>query len=201
MENENDPPKIARRRLNKKSTIRLGRTIGEKREKLETNSERTAAHKKIRQRQISRIIFTVLGFAIVALLLFYVGVFFIGEKEDNPTVATTVVTYQPSIEIIDEDATATGGHISSRMKEYIGMLEEDLRALGITPTKAVIPTGSIREVDIFIEGYTGYLKTIIDRGSGVTAEDAERMLRYLASIGVADFQYIDLRIDNKAYWK
>ena len=201
MENENDPPKIARRRLNKKSTIRLGRTIGEKREKLETNSERTAAHKKIRQRQISRIIFTVLGFAIVALLLFYVGVFFIGEKEDNPTVATTVVTYQPSIEIIDEDATATGGHISSRMKEYIGMLEEDLRALGITPTKAVIPTGSIREVDIFIEGYTGYLKTIIDRGSGVTAEDAKRMLRYLASIDIDDFQYIDLRIDNKAYWR
>lgn len=201
MENENNPPKIARRRLNRKSTIRLGRTIGEKREKLETNSERTAAHKKIRQRQISRIFFTILGFAAVALLLFYIGVFFIGEKDENPTVATTVTSYQPTIEIIDEDATSTGGHLSSRMKEYIGMLEEDLRALGITPTKAVIPTGSIREVDIFIEGYTGYLKTIIDRGSGVTAEDAERMLRYLASIDVDDFQYIDLRIDNKAYWK
>ncbi|MBR6505453.1 hypothetical protein IKT18_01245 [Candidatus Saccharibacteria bacterium] len=201
MENENNPPKIARRRLNRKSTIRLGRTIGEKREKLETNSERTAAHKKIRQRQISRIFFTILGFAAVALLLFYIGVFFIGEKDENPTVATTVTSYQPTIEIIDEDATSTGGHLSSRMKEYIGMLEEDLRALGITPTKAVIPTGSIREVDIFIEGYTGYLKTIIDRGSGVTAEDAERMLRYLASINVGDFQYIDLRIDNKAYWK
>ena len=201
MENENNPPKIARRRLNRKSTIRLGRTIGEKREKLETNSERTAAHKKIRQRQISRVFFTVVGFATVALLLFYIGVFFIGEKDENPTVATTVTSYQPTIEIIDEDATSTGGHLSSRMKEYIGMLEEDLRALGITPTKAVIPTGSIREVDIFIEGYTGYLKTIIDRGSGVTAEDAERMLRYLASINVGDFQYIDLRIDNKAYWK
>ena len=201
MENENNPPKIARRRLNRKSTIRLGRTIGEKREKLETNSERTAAHKKIRQRQISRIFFTILGFAAVALLLFYIGVFFIGEKDENPTVATTVTSYQPTIEIIDEDATSTGGRLSSRMKEYIGMLEEDLRALGITPTKAVIPTGSIREVDIFIEGYTGYLKTIIDRGSGVTAEDAERMLRYLASINVGDFQYIDLRIDNKAYWR
>lgn len=198
---ENNPPKIARRSLNRKSTIRLGRTIGEKREKLETASERTEAHKKIRQRQLSRIFFTILGFAIVALLLFYIGVFFIGEKDEELTVATTVVGYQPTIEIVDEDASATGGHLSSRMKEYIGMLEEDLKALEITPIKAVIPTGSIREVDIYIEGYTGYLKTIIDRGSGVTAEDADRMLRYLASIGVTDFQYIDLRIDNKAYWK
>ena len=39
-------PQIARRSMNRKSTIKSGRTIGEKREHLETANERAAARKK-----------------------------------------------------------------------------------------------------------------------------------------------------------
>ena len=200
-ENENNPPKLARRKLNRESTLKSGRTIAEKREKLEKASERAEAHKKIKQRQIGRMVLTTMGFLAIAAGLIYIATFFVNNPDVNPTVATTVASFEPTIEIIDEDATATGHQISARMKEYIGMLESDLRELGYTPRKAVIPTGSIREVDFYLENYDGYLKTIIDRGTGVTAEDADRMLRYLASIDVTDFQYIDLRIDGKAYWK
>ena len=87
------------------------------------------------------------------------------------------------------------------MSEYIGQAEADFRDAGLTPTKAVIPAGSIREVDFYLDGVTGYIKTTIDRGTAVTVEDSERMLRYLASIGVSEFTYIDVRIDGKAYWK
>ena len=198
---ENDPPKLARRKLNRQSTLKSGRTIAEKREKLEKASERAEAHKKIKQRQIGRMALTVLGFAAIAAGLIYIATFFVNNPDANPTVVTTVTTYAPTIEVIDQDATATGHQISARMKEYIGMLEVDLKELGYTPIKAVIPSGSIREVDFYLEGYTGYLKTIIDRGTGVTAEDADRMLRYLAQQEITDFQYIDLRIDGKAYWK
>ena len=198
---ENNPPKPARRKLNRHSTIKSGRTIAEKREPLEKASERAEAHKKIKKRQISRVVLTVLAFVLVALLLFGFGNFFVSSGEEHPTVVTTVASFEPTIEIIDEDAGSIGHQISTRMKEYIGMLESDLRELGYTPTKAVVPTGSIREVDFYLDGYTGYLKTIIDRGTGVTAEDADRMLRYLKNEGITEFQYIDLRLDGKAYWK
>ena len=180
-----------------------GRTIAEKREHLETASERLAAHKKIKQRQASRIIFTVLGFAAIAASLFYLGTLIVGGSatSSTPTVATTVVTYKPSIEVIDEDANATGGYMSSRMSEYIGMFEEDIRAYGYVPVRAVIPTNSIREVDFYLDGYSGFIKTTIDRGTGVTAEDTDRLLRYLAGQGITTFQYIDVRLDGKAYWK
>ena len=105
------------------------------------------------------------------------------------------------IEIVDESANSTGGKITSRMSNYIGLLELDLKSYGLTPTKAVIPGGAIREIHVYLDGYTGYLKATIDRGAGVTAEDADRMLRYLQGQGIADFEYIDLRIDGRAFWK
>ena len=193
-------PKLARRRLNKHSTIKSGRTIGERRERLETANERLEARKKVKKRQNRRIIFTVIGFLAIFAIAIFLIVNFARQREQNEveTTPTTVVkTYKPTIEVVDHNS----GTITTRMSEYIGQLESDLKDLNLKPVRAVIPAGSIREVDFYFDGYTGYVKTTIDRGSGVTAEDAERMLRYLASIGVADFEYIDVRIDGKAYWK
>ena len=204
MKQNSEAPKLARRAANRKSTIKSGRTIGEQRERLETASERTALHKKAKLHRTLRIVFTVIGFIIgIALIIWLCTTFFQGQpaSEDSPTGNTMIVPYEPTIEIVDEDAAATGGRISSRTKEYIGQVEADFRELGIIPLKAVLPTGTIREIDFYIEDYTGFIKTTVDRGSGVTAEDTERMLRYLESIGVSDFQYIDVRLDGKAYWK
>ena len=108
--------------------------------------------------------------------------------------------YKPTIEIIDE-ATVSGSRISERMKDYIGQAEVDFRAVGLVPIKAVVPVNSIREIDFYFDGKPGFVKTIIDRGTAVTAEDAKRMLNYLESQGITDFEYIDVRIDGKAYWK
>lgn len=198
---ENEPPKLARRGMNKKSTLRSGRTIGEQRERLETASERTAKHKKREKKQKARLILTVLGFlGVVALAIFLTIPLFDGREEPTYT-PTVVVPYAPTIEVIDEDLMTTGGEITSRMKEYIGQAESDFRELGYTPVKAVIPSGAIREVDFYLDGYTGFIKLVIDRGTGVSVEDADRMIRYLESIGVTDFAYIDVRIEGKAYWK
>ena len=198
-----EQPKLARRHLNKHSRIKSGRTIGERREHLETASERLEAKKKIKKRQTFRVGFTIFLFIIVIAAAIVGVTFFLktrAENEVETTTTTVVKTYKPTIPIVDENAS-TGSTITTRMSEYIGQLENDLKDLDITPVKAVVPAGAIREVDIYIDGYTGFIKTTIDRGSGVTAEDTERMLRYLKGQGINDFQYIDVRIDGKAYWK
>ena len=180
-------PKLVHRRENRKSTLQAGRTIGERREKLETALERAAARDKIKKKQHRRIFWTVFGFIAAAAVVIFVGtkLFPVSDEEiAPPNEITVVVPYAPTVEVIDEEASSTGGHLTSRMKEYIGQAEADFRELGYTPTKVVIPAGSIREVDFYLDGYTGAVKLLIDRGTGVSVEDADRMIRYLAGIGV-----------------
>lgn len=192
-------------RRHKNTTITTGRVIGERREKLETASERTAARNRVKRQQRRRVIFTILGFIVVAVILVFLIQFFVNNGEEivvSSTSTTVVNEYTPTIEVLDADTgDSTMKHLTSRMKEYIGQAEADFREKGYAPTKAVIPVGSIREVDFYLDGYTGYLKFVTDRGTGVSVEDADRMIRYLAGQGITDFEYIDLRIDGKAYWR
>ena len=195
-------PELVRKRQNRKSTFQMGRTIGAKRERLETANERAAARKKDKKRQAKRIALTVAGFLVMVAVLIFLCFLFVGSGEPTPApiVIEEPVSTEPTIEIVDEDASA-GGHITNRMRSYIGQAEQDFRDLGYQPTKAVIPSGAIREVDFYLEGHPGFIKLYIDRDSAVSVEDADRMFRYLAGQGVNDFQYIDVRISGKAYWK
>ncbi len=201
-------PTLARRKMNQNSTIRSGRTIGERRERLETRNERMAARKKDKKKAAWRVILTIVGFVALGGILIYLCFYLF--RTEQPSLDGDVSAdvrevgnndaLQPTIEVVDEDATA-GGKISSRMNAYIGQAEQDFRDLGYTPIRAVIPTGAIREVDFYLDGYNGFIKTTIDRDSAIIAEDADRMIRYLAEKGINDFEYIDVRIDRRAYWK
>ena len=196
-----EEPKLVRRRDNRKSTIKSGRTIGEKRERLETANERAAARKKDKQKNALRIILTVVGFIGLAAVLIGLFVALTSSDGDEPYRNTVEIPYSPTVEVVDEDSAATGGEITSRMSEYIGQAEVDFRSLGYTPTKVVLPTGKVREVDFYLDGYPGFIKMSIDRGTAVSVEDADRMLRYLSEQGITDFSYIDVRIEGRAYWK
>ena len=195
-------PELVRRRANQKSTLRSGRTIAERREHVETASERMAARDKVHHQKQRRLVLTVIGFIICIATAVFAGAWLFRGKEQITEYTTTVYNpYTPTIEVVDEDAGLTSGKITSRMKEYIGMAEADFRELGYTPVKVVIPSGAIREVDFYLDGISGRIKLTIDRGSGISVEDADRMLRYLAGQGITEFEYIDVRIDGKAYWK
>lgn len=202
-EEETKPKSV--RRLSRSSTIRAGRTIGEKREHLETRNERAAARKKDKHKNTRRIVIVTLGFVALIAILVVLAITFFGEhNDDNLPISPAEdinITYEPTIEIIDEDASATGGKITARMRQYIGQAEADFKELGYTPTRVILPAGAIREVDFYLEGYPGFIKLIIDRPTAVSVEDADRMLRYLAEQGITEFQYIDVRIDKQAYWR
>ena len=95
-----------------------------------------------------------------------------------------VVTVEPTIEIYDEGAgTSRTEGVSARVKEYVGLIERDLEELGVKATRAVLPAGKMREIDIYLEGSATYYKVSIDRGAGVSAEDIVRMKKYLEEQG------------------
>lgn len=197
---EPTPPKLVKRRENKKTSFQLGRTIGEKREKLETANERALARKKDKKKKAFRVILTVAGFLCLAIVLIVLLKNLVSDHEEPilDIKEPDSTNYTPTVEIVD---ATSSGKITSRMTNYIGRAEKDFRDLGYNPEKVVIPTNSIREVDFYLEGHPGYIKLTIDRDSAISVEDADRMIRYLAGKGVEGYEYIDVRIDGKAYWK
>ena len=193
-------PRFGRR----SSRVVVGRTIGEKREKLETKNERAAARKKDKQKYWLRVIMVSLGFVILITILIVLAITFLRPDSDQDPITTpepVITEAEPTIEIIDGSTSAAANQITSRMRNYVGLVESDLKSYHYQPTKAVIPAESIREVDFYLEGYNGYFKTTIDRDAGVITEDIDRMLRYLAGQGITDFEYVDVRIDGRAFWK
>ena len=198
--NEGGQPKLVSRREHKKSTLRQGRTIAAKREHLETANERAAARKKDKRKKALRITTSIILFAVfVAVVVILIITFVSGGAKPAPALDFNT-TYTPTIEIVDE-SSSSNDTITSHMKEYIGQVETAFKEKGYQPIKAVIPAGSIREIHFYLDGYNGYFKMITDRGAGVSVEDADRMLRYLAEQGKTEFEYIDVRIDGRAFWR
>lgn len=174
--------------------------ITEKRERAEKSSDRIKAQNKKKKKGIIRAIFVTVGFLALAGSLVALGVIF-SKHNDAIVVDSVEILPNPTIEIVDDDAYATGGKISTRMTEYIGLIEKDFRDFGYSPVKAVIPSGAIREIDFYFEDFGGRIKTTIDRDAAVMAEDMDRMVRYLTERGITQFEYIDVRVEGKAYWK
>ncbi|MBQ3474232.1 hypothetical protein IJH24_02290 [Candidatus Saccharibacteria bacterium] len=201
-EQQPTPPKLVRRRENRKSTFKLGRTIGEKREKLETANERAEARKKDKKKKAFRVIITIIGFCALIAILILLFKSLIIYDEPNVPAEELDTDYTPTIEVIDAaSSNSSKDKITTRMTRYIGRAEKDFRDLGYKPVKVIIPSSSIREVDFYLEEVSGYIKMTIDRDSAISVEDADRMIRYSKEKEIETFEYIDVRIDGKAYWK
>lgn len=174
--------------------MRLGQTIVAEREHVESESERMLARKKAHRRQTTSVL-------IVALMLLILGLaFYLGMKELAITSEIEVddsTQYQIKAEVVDEDRR---GQISSRVRTYIANLEQDLQDFGLRVTKVTLPTGTSRALYVDVEGQEAYFKVDIDRGAAVTAEDIERMVRYLKEKDLHP-SYVDVRVEGKAYYK
>lgn len=182
-----------RGRNKKMQGMKLGRTIVAERERAESDSERMMARKKAHRKQRTSVVIVLLMGAVLALTL-YVGVNELNERRNETDEVVEVVI---KAQLVDED---NRGRISARTKTYIAQLEKDLRDLGYNMTKVTLPTGMSRELYVDLEGKDGYFKVSLDRETAVTAEDIDRMLRYLEKNGVVP-EYVDVRLEGKAYYK
>lgn len=177
--------------------MKIGKTIVSSREKAVSESERMAQRKKEekRKKMSGAIFFAVLLLIIVVIAGFVINV--MNERKKNELPESYTKTYKPTVEIIDEDGS---GYITDKIKTAVGMLEEDFQALGYKVEKAIVPTSTTREVDVYLKGVKPYFKIHIDRNTAESAEDSVRMINYLEKED-KNASYVDVRIAGRAYYK
>lgn len=181
--------------------MQAGKTIGAKRERMAPDSERERARRTIRKRKVISIIAAIL----LGGLMVYLGVRAVSEwiKWLSNREEVIIIEKEPSVEIISDKTgrLAEEGEVSSRVKEYVANLEEEFVLVERKVKKVHLPVDKIRELDVELEGVSGLIKISIDRNPAVSAEDANRMLKYLEGQGIEAFEYIDVRVERKGYWK
>ena len=193
---EEEEPVPARRQGRQNDSFRIGRTIAgeafsdERKHKLERLKER----KKTKRKNVT-VVFGVIILVILVVIVisnYIAGI--IAEEEARRYVAPKP---EPTVDISDENA---GTEVSSRVKEFVARLEDDVQSEGYLVDHVILPLNKVREIHIFIKDREEYYKMTIDRSSAVQAEDMARMIRYLDGKKIRA-TYVDLRVEGKAYFK
>ena len=175
---------------------RIGRTIAgdaffdERKAKLERLKQRT----KTKRKNVG----VVAGILLLVILVGLVISHYITELiAENETKNVVIQEPEPMVAIADENS---GTDISARVKEFVSRLEKDAKIEGYEVDRVVLPLNKVREIHVYIKKRNEYYKMTIDRGSAVQAEDMGRMIRYLDKKKIKA-EYVDLRVEGKAYYK
>jgi hypothetical protein len=165
---------------------------GERDVVLDTESARAKARSRAKLMKALRVSAVIVMFGILVVFIIVT----IASSENTPNDGL-VTTYDPTVEIVDENRVA---ELSVRTRNFIGMIERDLADLELILERVILPLGKIREIHLYIEGRVEYYKVVIDRGSAVQAEDIERMIRHLDREEIQP-GYVDVRVAGRAYFK
>ena len=109
----------------------------------------------------------------------------------------------PSVQIVDEsgispeEGTTVAG---SRLLGFLGKVVAQAGERGYVVSRAILPAGMTRELDIELENVSTRIKLSTDRGAGEQIEDIARSLTYLKNKGMSP-EYIDVRVSGRAAYK
>ncbi|MCQ2570707.1 MAG: hypothetical protein MJ154_00445 [Candidatus Saccharibacteria bacterium] len=103
----------------------------------------------------------------------------------------------PTVSIVDENV---GNNVSERVKVFVARIEADAKEYNVEIDHVVLPFQKAREIIVYFKDRKEYYKMTMERGSAVQVEDAERMMRYLDGKSLKP-EYVDLRVEGKAYYK
>jgi len=174
---------------------RVGRTIaGATDNARKRNLEHIAARRKQQRKNaiVAACFLVIIGVAAV------MAVNFISDKAAEREAALTKENpVEPTVSIVDENV---GNNVSARTKVFVARLEADVKEYGLTVDHVVLPFQKAREILVYFVGRKEYYKMTTERGSTVQAEDAGRMVRFLDKKSLAP-EYVDLRVEGKAYYK
>lgn len=185
-----------RRQGRQNENYRIGRTIAgdafsdERKAKLERLKQR----KKTKFKNVSVVVGVVVLIALIGIVVSH----YISELlAENKAKQTIVKEPEPTVVISDDNP---GTEISARVKEFVARLEKDAKIEGLEVDRVVLPLNKAREIHVYMKERNEYFKMTIDRGSAEQAEDMARMTRYLDKRKIKA-EYVDLRVEGKAYYK
>ena len=109
----------------------------------------------------------------------------------------------PSVQIVDEsgvspeEGTTVAG---SRLLGFLGKVVAQAGERGYVVSRATLPVGMTRELDIQLQDVSTRIKLSTDRGAGEQVEDMARAITYLKNKNMAP-EYIDVRVSGRAAYK
>jgi len=111
----------------------------------------------------------------------------------------------PKVTIVDQNNIALSKLdkkviTSNRFLVFVGQVVGKFAQEKRTVTRATIPVLTTRQLQVRVSNASYYIKMTIDRGAGEQVEDALRVMRYLSTKGI-DADYIDVRVEGKAFYK
>jgi hypothetical protein len=110
---------------------------------------------------------------------------------------------EPSVLLKDESGVDINEPTvaSRRFLNFIGQVIAGVDNGGAGKVSSVaIPLGSVRYVELRVEGQPYPIKAQIDRDPASQTSDIVNMIKYLTSKGLTP-SYVDVRIEGKGYWK
>jgi hypothetical protein len=110
---------------------------------------------------------------------------------------------EPPVMVVDEnDTILTQGSqvVSDKFLSFVGHVVAEAKQAGYTVSNAKIPLNTTRQLVISLNETPTSVKLSVDRSVGEQIEDMSRALVYLDQNNIAP-SYIDVRVENKAYYQ
>lgn len=177
--------------------MKRGRTIAGRREEVESESERMQARRQVRRKKKFSMLVGILFLAVIGLSAYLGFKEMANWREDTLGEVEGKEELQVTVPVVDEDKR---GKISDRVRSYIAELEREFARKGYSVEKVILPAGMIRALYVDLEGKEMYFKINIDRGVEASVADVARMLKYVEERDLHP-EYIDVRVEGKAYYK
>lgn len=109
----------------------------------------------------------------------------------------------PGLAIVDKSGVSTSGATSVASRRFLGFVGLSVglaKDAGLEVKEIIIPSLTTRQVELKLAGVKPYFKLSVDRSVGEQMEDIARINKYLQDKGMKP-EYVDVRVDGKAYYR
>lgn len=110
----------------------------------------------------------------------------------------------PKVEIVDNSSIQYTPGTAIASERFLGFVGRIIANIETSPkytvNKIEIPTGTTRQVKVYLKGYNYPAFVSVERGPAVQAEDIKRVLSYVKAKNKQP-KYIDVRVKGKAFYR